>query len=95
MSFPPETNLPLLSFQLKEGEELLKEIKRPVFELDIRLLYEDKTSETEPFPFSHAMASFQLPEDYKKRNLNIFVFSPKGKLIYSAPVPKILKETKK
>ena len=95
MSFPSEVSLPLLSFQLKEGEELLKEIKRPVFQLDIELLYENEISETRPFPFSHAMASFQLPEDYEKRNLNVFVFSPKGKLIYSATVSKMLKETEK
>ena len=43
-------------------------------------------SKTVPFKFSPLMAALNLPENSKNRQLRIVVLSPKGKVIYSAPV---------
>ena len=40
------------------------------------------------------MTIFKLPENSDKRNLKIFVLNPKGRIIYSAPVPKKSKKIK-
>ena len=57
--------------------------------------YEEGETKTFPFPFVHAMAGFALPKDYKKRDLRIVVLNPKGKRIYSVPIPKKKKKKKK
>ena len=73
-SFYPKTEntkIPVVIFQLKEGKRVLKEIKRLVLKSEMELLYKDRASIKRPFPFSHAMAVFNLPADYIDRNLRI------------------------
>ena len=89
-----KNNLPFITFQLKEKNMILQEIKRPVFEMEIELLYKNEFSTSRPFDFSHAVAVFKLPESYKQRNLRVFVLDPKGGIIYSAPVPKKIRKGK-
>ena len=84
-----------MTFQLKEKSRVLGLIKQGILKTNMELLYKDKSSKTVPFPFVHAMASFALPKDYKKRDLRIVVLNPQGKQIYSAPVPKKKKKKKK
>ena len=89
LSFSPDTQdtkLSVVTFQLREGEKILQEIRRPILPLQIKTLYKDKLPETEPFDFSPFMVIFNLPQDYKERHLEIVALSPKGKKIYSAPV---------
>ncbi len=88
-------NIPVVTIQLKEKNRMLQEIKRPIFKMEIELLYRSQSSKKEPFDFSHVMAVFKLPKDSKKRKLRISILSPKGDVIYSAPVPKKLSEIKK
>ncbi|MCZ0933487.1 MAG: hypothetical protein OXJ52_10120 [Oligoflexia bacterium] len=83
-----------VTFQFKEKNKLIKEIKRPIFKMQIKTLYKNKPPKTEPFDYSHTMAGFIVPVDSDKRNLRIDVLSPKGDLIYSAPVPKRKKQRK-
>ena len=87
-----DIKLPLITFQLKEKNKVLQEIKRPVFKMELRILYLDKASTTEPFPFSHVMAIFDLPADFQTKDLKTFTLTPNGKVLYSAPVPKQIKE---
>ena len=94
-SFPKTNKIPVLTFQLKEKSRVLGLIKQGILKTNMELLYKDKSSKTVPFPFVHAMASFALPKDYKKRDLRIVVLNPQGKQIYSAPVPKKKKKKKK
>ena len=84
------TKIPVLTFQLKEEgeEEVLEEIKRLILKNDIKLLYNNKPSVKKPFPFSHVMAVFSLPADYKERNLRITVLNPWQSTSYTAPIPK-------
>ena len=95
-SFPEkigDKKIPLMTFQLRENGKVLQEVKRPVFPMNIKTLYVDETSQTEPFDFSHAMAVFQLPKDREKRNLEVRVLNPKRNKIYSAFLSKKVKET--
>ena len=94
-SFPKTNKIPVLTFQLREKDRILGTIRQGVLKTNMELLYKDKSSKTVPFPFVHAVASFVLPEDYKKRDLRIVVLTPQGKQIYSAPVPKKKKKRKK
>ena len=92
-SLSKKVKTPTLTFQLKEGKKVLQQIRRPVFDLEMEVLYENKAPEQKPFPFFHTRVAFKLPKDYKQRNLRILVYNPKKKLIYSTIVPK--KESKK
>ena len=87
-SLSENVDVPTLTFQLKEGKTVLQQIKRPVFDLEMEVLYKNKASEKKPFPFFHTRVAFKLPRDYKQRNLSILVLNPKKKLIYSTIVPK-------
>ena len=90
-SFYPKTEntmIPVVIFQLKERKRVLKEIKRLILKSEMELLYRDRPSIKRPFPFSHAMATFNLPADYRNRNLRIVVLDPWKKPIYSSSVPK-------
>ena len=87
-SLSEKVDIPALTFQLKEGTTVLQQIRRPVFDLEMEVLYENKTPEKKPFPFFHTRVAFKLPKDYKQRNLRILVYNPKKKLIYSTIVPK-------
>jgi len=87
-------NVPVITIQLKEKNRILQTIKRPIFKMEIELLYRNQPSKKELFDFSHVMAAFKLPKDSKKRELWISVLSPKGKVIYSEPIPKELSEIK-
>ena len=84
-----------MTFQLREKDKILGSIRQALLKTEMELLYKDKSSKTFPFPFAHAMASFALPKDYKKRDLRIVVLNPQGKQIYSAHVPKKRKKKKK
>ena len=84
-----------MTFQLKEKGKLLKEIRRPILKMDIETLHENNTSNKQAFPFSHTMASFTLPKDDKKRNLQVYILGPKKNVIYSAPVPRKRKKERK
>lgn len=79
--------IPVVTVQLKEEGNVLKEVKYPVPEMQIKTFYKDRSSKTAPFPFSHVMTAFKLPRDYKKRKLQFVVLNPKGKKIYSAFIP--------
>ena len=92
VSLSKKVKISALIFQLKEGKKVLQQIRRPVFDLEMEVLYENKVPERKPFPFFHTRVAFKLPSDYKKRNLRILVYNPKKKLIYSTIVPK--KESK-
>ena len=92
VSLSKKVKISTLIFQLKEGKKVLQQIRRPVFDLEMEVLYENKAPERKPFPFFHTRVAFKLPSDYKKRNLRILVYNPKKKLIYSTIVPK--KESK-
>ena len=94
-SFPKTNKIPVLTFQLREKDRILGTIRQGMLKTNMELLYKDKSSKTVPFPFVHAVASFVLPKDYKKRDLRIAVLTPQGKQIYSAPVPKKKKKRKK
>ena len=96
-SFYPDTEntkLPVVIFQLKEKNTVLEKIKRPIFKMEMELLYKNKPSKTVPFDFSHAMAAFKLPEDSSKRNLRVEILGPRGDMLYTAPVPKKRKNKK-
>jgi len=82
-----------VSIQLKEGENLIKEIKHPVLEMEKKVFYKGGAVKTFPFPFSHIMAGFYLPKDYKKKDLRMIVLNSEGKKIKSFSVPK--KDTNK
>ena len=45
-------------------------------------------SKSFPFPVVPFIVNIPLPPDYKKKNLYVEVLSPKGVIVYSAPVPK-------
>ena len=60
--------------------------------MKIESLYENGTSKIRPFPFSHMMAAFELPENYSERNLQIVILDLKKNIIYSAPLPKKVTE---
>ena len=62
--------------------------------MEMELLYKNKPSKTVPFDFSHAMAAFNLPANYRERNLQIVVLSPKKDIMYTASVPKKRKNKK-
>ena len=83
-----------MTVQLREKDRILGTIRQGILKTNMELLYKDKSSKTFPFPFAHAMASFVLPKDYKKRDLRIVVLNPQGKQIYSAPIPKKRKKKK-
>ena len=85
--------IPPVTFQLQEKNKILQEVRRPVFKMEAELFYKNKTSKTVPFKFSPLMVALNLPENSKNlpensknRQLRIVVLSPKGKVIYSAPV---------
>ena len=63
--------------------------------MEMELLYKNEPPKSKPFPFSHAMAAFDLPEDYRERNLRIVVLDPEKNIIYSAPIPKKRKKKAK
>ena len=84
--------LPLITFQLKEKGKVLKEVKRIALKTKIESLYENGSSKTRPFPFSHVMAVFELSENYPERNLRIVILDPKENVIYSAPLLKKVTE---
>ena len=94
-SFPKTNKIPVLTFQLKEKGRVLGLIRQALLKTEMELLYKDKSSKTFPFPFAHAMASFVLPKDYKKRDLRIVVLNPQGKQIYSVLIPKKKRKKKK
>ena len=81
------TTVAILTFQLREGQKILQEIKRSFFEMQIKTLYENHAPKIENFEFSPGMAIFNLPQDYRQRNLSIVILNHKGKQIYSAPIP--------
>ncbi len=85
-TFPTEKykDTPVLTFQFKYNEKILKEIKRPIFEMEIKTLYSDKPPEVKPFDFSHAMASFEIPRNHKNKVFQILVLNPKEKIIYDS-----------
>ena len=87
-SFPKieDVNIPFVTFQLKEDDKILQEVKQPVLKMNLKLLYENKSPKIRPFEFSHAMAIFELPENIQSKNLQIVVLSPKGTVIYSSPI---------
>ena len=93
-SFPKTNKIPVLTFQLREKDRILGTIRQGMLKTNMELLYKDKSSKTVPFPFIHAMASFALPKDYKRRDLRIVVLNPQGKQIYSVPIPKKKKKKK-
>ena len=78
--------IPPVTFQLQEKNKILQEVRRPVFKMEAELFYKSKAPKTLPFEFSPLMAALNLPENSKNRQLRIIVLSPKGKVIYSAPV---------
>ena len=63
--------------------------------MQMKVLYKNKAPQTKPFEFSPFMAVFNLPSDYKKRDLRIAALDPYGKQMYSFPVPKNQKPKKK
>ena len=95
-SFVGETKgyFSLLTFQLKEKDKILQEIKRPAVEMEIELFYKDSPSITRPFDFSYTTAVFKLPKNHQKRDLWLSVLDPKGAVLYSAPTPKKITESK-
>ena len=97
LSFPKENdyNIPVLTFQLKEGNKILKEIYRPILKMEIETFYRNKAPETEPFYFSRMRAFIDLPKDQRERDLKVVVLSSKGKTIYSSPVSKEIHKVKK
>ena len=87
------TMIPVVIFQLKEGDRVLEEIKRLILKSEMELLYKNKHPIKKPFPFSHAMAVFELPTDYRDRDLRIVVLDSRKKPIYSTSVPKRTKKS--
>ena len=63
--------------------------------MKIELLHKDKKSKTLPFPANLFIVRLPLPINYRDRDLRIDVLSPKGNVIYSAPVQKKQKQKKK
>ena len=84
---PKDTELTVMTFELKEGDVLLQQIKRPMLEMSIGAVYKGDISKEELFEVSPAMVIFKLPENSKERNLWIYALNPKNQVIYSAPVP--------
>ena len=78
--------IPLVTFQLKEKNTILQEIKQPCLKMEAELFYKSKTPKTVPFEFSPVMAVFKLPKDSHNRQLSIVVLSPKGKVMYSTTI---------
>ena len=78
--------IPLVTFQLQEKNKILQEVRRPVFKMEAEFFYKNKAPKTLPFEFSLLMAALNLPGNSPNRQLRIVVLSPKGNVIYSAPV---------
>ena len=94
-SFYPQTEntkLPVITFELREGKTTLQKIKRPILKMQMKTLYKNKEPETKPFEFAPFIAIFDLPADYKNRDLKIIALSPTKKEIYPIPVPKTRKK---
>ena len=82
------TKLPVITFQLKEGERVLETIKQLVLKMQIKTLYKNKTSKIEPLGLSPLMAAFKIPLDYKTRSLRIVILDPWKKEISSISLKK-------
>lgn len=78
-----DETVPLISVQLREGENLIQEIQHPVLEMEKKVFYRDGSVKSFPFPFSPIMTGFKLSQDYKGRDLRIVILGPKGKRIES------------
>ena len=90
-SFYPKTEntkIPVVIFQLKEGDKLVQQIKRPVFKMQMKTFYKNNEEKTEGFEFSPLISALNLPKNYRERNLRIVVLDPWKKEIYSSLVPK-------
>ncbi|MCY4512124.1 MAG: hypothetical protein OXB86_00380 [Bdellovibrionales bacterium] len=82
-----------VTFQLRDRQDkTLQSIKRPVLKTDIEILYKNKTAKRTPFKFYHFLVALSIPESSKKRGLKAVVISPKGRVIYSAPIRIKLKQ---
>ncbi|MCZ0932827.1 MAG: hypothetical protein OXJ52_06725 [Oligoflexia bacterium] len=85
---PKDTELTVMTFQLKEGEALLQQIERPMLKMSLEAVYKDNISTEALFEFSPAMVIFKLPENSQERDLWIYALNSKAQVVYSAPVPK-------
>ena len=81
-----EEKFPIITFQIREKNNILKEIKKPCLKMEMELIYTNGSSQTFPFPATPFTVSFNLPTNYKKRNLRFYVLNPKGQVVYSTPV---------
>ena len=95
-SFPVKkenTKQPVITFKLKEGKTTLQTITRPILKMEIETLYKNKAPETKPFEFSPLTAIFNLPNNYKERDLKIVALNQAGKEIQAILVPKKREKT--
>ena len=82
------TKLPVITFQLKEGEKILQTIKQPVLKMQMEIFYKNKAPQTKPLALSPLIVAFKLPSNYQKRNLKIVVLDPWKKQIFSISIKK-------
>ena len=59
----------------------------PGWQRNLKTGAKNGSSKTAPFPASPFLVNLKLPKNYQKRKLYVYVLSPKGDVIYSAPIP--------
>ena len=94
-SYPkqPVENEEHLTFQLKDKNQVLQEISRPVYKTRLGFLHKKGHSKNTsckavPFDFSYLDAIFSIPWHKKLENLRIVVLGPQKNEIFSSSIPK-------
>ena len=82
-----------LTFQLKDKNQTLDEITRPVYKTHLGFLHQKEHSKNIackdiPFDFSYLQAAFNIPKHGKLKDLRIVVLDSKQNEIFSSSIPK-------
>ena len=77
VSIPKNSGDPIMSFQLKYKNRVIKEVNQPILELEMKLIHKNGTHKKIPNSLSPFLVSFDINKSYANKTFQVNMVNPK------------------